>query len=305
MPDPVEGTTPEETTPANAAEVVQQDIAPATHRITVDGKDSEVSLEELKAMAQKGASADQRYRDAAALNKEAETAKVAAERHTGMLATIKQANTAGPAQADALRALARDYPEFGVSAEDAEIVITHIAEKEAEVAKPEERAAAQPPTFEELPERVQKTVTDQEASNRQTNLNAVRENLAAALDNDEVLATILIGKRKGSRSQRLTDHALSVLSRKVTEAGRYTPDAVRAAVEETRQFATDIGLLDVDTPPPGSPLGVPRARTTPFGKHRKPGEAPPRIAAKDALDSNAYADNVLERLEFAQMQNSE
>ena len=311
MPDPVEATTVvvPEAVGGNAAEVIQEAEAgdPSTHTIKVDGEEKEVTLEELKTMAQRGASADERFKSAEALRKLTEADTADATKHKQMMETVQKANHPGPDQAAALRTLARDHPEFGISAEDAELVIRRIAEQEAEAVKKKGNAAAEvgPPTFEEMPQRVQDAVVEKEADKRAANLTVVRENLQAALDSDDVLATIMVGKRKESRTKRLLDHAMTILSQKVTETGRYTLDSVRAAVEDTRSFAEDIGLLDRDTSVPGSPLGLSRAPTATFGKNLKPGEAPPQISPKDALNTNDYADNVLRRLEFEAMQGGE
>ncbi len=285
----------------NAAEVIQNnDSAEDKHKITVDGVESEVSLEELKTLAQRGRSADDRFRSADALRKAAEQDTKDAKYHRSMLETVKRAKTTGPDQAQGLRDMAQNYPEFGISTEDAEIVIQNIANKEANVAaEPKEgttETPAAPPTFEELPERVQKSVTAQEEAVRQSNLTQVRTSMRAALDKDEVLGTILHGKRKDTRTTRLLDFAMTILSQKVALAGRYTPDTVRAAVEETRAFAKDVGLLDVATPLPGSPLGVGRGPTTPFGSLAVSGSPPPQISPEDALQTEKYANNVLERL---------
>ncbi len=306
MPDPVKE--PVVIEGDNVAEVIQNIKEPdAKHTITVDGVDSEVSLEELKALAQKGKSSDDRFRSADALRKAAEQDTKDAQYHRAMLETVKRAKTPGPEQAQGLRDMAANYPEFGISKEDAETVIANIAAKEATVAEDSKtnETAAVPPTFDELPERVQKSVETQENAVRQTNLTTVRNSMRDTLDNDEVLRTILVGKRKDTRTARLLDHAMTILSQKVTQAGRYTPDAVRAAVEETRAFVKDIGLLDVDSPAPGSPLGLGRGPTTPFGSLAKSGSPPPRISPKDALDSEKYAHSVLERLEYQALQDSE
>lgn len=290
---------------ANAAEVIQNEGTPDTHTIKVDGEDREVSLDELKAMAQKGASAEERFRSADALRKAAEADTKAAAYHRAMLETVKVAQTAGPDQAQGLRDLAKNYPEFGISSEDAERVIAAMEAKEIEVANANKKeGTVEPPTFDEMPDRVQKSVQAQEEAVRATNLTQVRTSMQATLDKDEVLGTILVGKRKDTKSERLLDHAMTILSQKVTQAGRYTPETVRAAVEETRNFAKDIGLLDVDTPVPGSPLGLGRGPTTPFGSLAKSGSPPPQIDPKKALNTTDYADNVLERLQYQALQDN-
>lgn len=309
MPDTVVKTNDPENEGANAAEAVEQakKVAsePETHTIKVDGVEKEVTLEELKVMAQKGSAADERFRSADALRKQTESDTNAAAYHNQMMATVRSANKPGPQQANALRTLAKDYPDFGITAEDAEIVIERIATQEADAVAEKNKqtqVTPQPPTFEELPQRVQDSVTAQEASKKQSNLTLVRENLKAALDSDPTLSMILRGDRKESRGKRLLTHAMTILSQKVQETGRYSADAITAAVEDTRAFAEDIGLLDQDTSAPGSPLGLSRAPTAVFGKNRKPGEAPKQISPKDALNANDYADNVLARLEFEAMQ---
>ncbi len=311
MPDPesttteIVGSKPEGD---NAAEVIQNQEKPdPKHKITVDGVESEVSLEELTALAQKGKAADERFRSASAIQKAAEGDVKQAAYHRKMLETVTRAKTPGPDQAQGLRDMAKNYPEFGISAEDAEIVIANIAEKESvEVAqKKDDPVEAAPTTFEELPDRVQQSVQAQEEGVRQANLKTVRDSMRATLDNDDVLGTILVGKRKDTRTSRLLTFAMTVLTEKVTQAGRYTPDAVRAAVEETRQFAKDVGLLDVDTQVPGSPLGLGRSPTTPFGTLTKSGSPPPRIDPKDALNTESYSNNVLERLQYQAMQDND
>ncbi len=311
MPDPI---TPESAKGSNAAEVILNSEEVEKHTITVDGKDQELTIEELKAAAQKGASADERFRSADALRKAAEADSKTATYHRAMQETIKRAKTPGPDQAQGLRDMANNYPEFGISKEDAEIVIQNIANKEAEVvAEPEKKedalaaaTPATPPVFEELPERVQKSVEAQEEAVRQSNLSQARASMKAALDSDEVVGRILHGPRKATRSKRLLDYAMTILSQKVAQAGRYTPDTVRAAVEETRAFTKDVGLLDVDPQVPGSPLGLGRSPTTPFGSLAKSGSPPPQIDAKDALDTERYASNVLDRLlHQAQVDNDE
>lgn len=309
MPDPAEVTTTEAPKGDNAAEVIAGE-AKTKYKITVDEVVSEVSLEELTTLAQKGKAADDRFRSADAIRKAAEQDTKDAKYHHAMLETVKRAKTPGSDQAQGLRDMAANYPEFGISKEDAEIVIQNIANKEAaEVPEPKETGSpetpAAPPTFEELPERVQKSVTAQEEAVRQANLTQVRTSMRATLDNDEVLGTILHGKRKDTRTARLLDIAMTILSQKVAETGRYTSDAVRAAVEETRAFAKDVGLLDVDTPVPSSPLGLGRSPTTPFGSLAKSGSPPPQIDPKDALNTESYANNVLERLQYQALQDND
>ncbi len=294
----------------NAAEVIQNADSPSdNHKIVVDGVESEVSLEELKTLAQRGKAADERFRSADALRKAAEQDTKDAKYHRAMLETVKRAKTPGAEQAQGLRDMAQNYPEFGISKEDAEIVIQNIANKEAAVATDEKEevteSPAAPPTFEELPERVQKSVTAQEDAVRQANLSQVRTSMRTTLDKDEVLGTILHGKRKDTRTARLLDFAMTILSQKVAQTGRYTSDAVRAAVEETRAFAKDVGLLDVDIPVPGSPLGLGRSPTTPFGSLAKSGSPPPQIDPKDALNTESYANNVLERLQYQALQDND
>lgn len=293
---------------ANAAEVIQKEEVsadqPETHMIKVDGVEKQVSLDELKTMAQKGQAADERFRSADAIRKQSESDTAAAAYHNQMMTTVRAANAPGPQQATALRTLAKEYPDFGITSEDAELVIERIAKQEAEaVAQAKDTTPApQPPTFEELPKRVQDSVQAQEASKKAANLTLVRENLKAALDSDPTLGMILHGKRAESCRKRLLSHAMTILSQKVQETGRYSADAVRAAVEDTRSFAEDVGLLDQDTSAPGSPLGLSRAPTATFGKDTRPGEAPSQINPKDALNTNDYADNVLARLQFEAMQ---
>ncbi len=269
------------------------------HKVIVSGEEREVTLAELKERYQKETAADEKFQKASGAVKEA-------ERLREMSVVLKKAQAGDVA---AIRRLP-EFEELGLTGEQAEEVITMLDQQQREARRQEAGGNDKTPLseFEDMPERVRKSIERQEAQDQQVTIDKVRDNLTNALDNDADLSMILRGKGSEGRKKRLGDYALGVLRAEVRKTGRYTPEAFKRAIAETHAYAKDLGLLDFpeDDSVPGSALGLSRAPASMSSRGlRKAGERPERIPVDEALNTETYAKNVVDRLHYDRMGRNE
>lgn len=297
MPDPNED-------PKNATELVDAATAeaakqpPKTVPVVVDGQEQEVSLEKLKEHYQKEASADAKFRKAAAMREEANQGIAGAQRQKEALELLRKAQGG---DVEAVKALPQYEDVFGFTEEHAKMTLKLMDEKtrRGESGESESAGPAEPPAFEDLPDRVQNAIVKIEQQEADAKNSQAKNFVLDQLDKEKDLGYILIGEGGKKRRNLLGDYALGVLRAETQQRGGYSAEVLKVAMMRTKQYAEDLGLLGSEEAEtvPGTIPGLPRAPASlSHSDLRRASEPPKQIVADKALDAEDYAQNVEKRL---------
>jgi hypothetical protein len=279
--------------PLNIAQYQPPPLDDQEIELNINGEIRKVKGADLKAAAQKQYAGEDKLRAASEKERANQDTARAASRHTQMTSDLKLAQGG---DVEAIRRLP-GYPELGITADHAERVITLMEDeqKKAEGGADQEQEEID---MERLPPKVRKAVEKMEREEAQQQDKALLDLVKKRLESDDEIGYVI--KSSDKRSQRLSEYGLSALKVLAARTGRVTPEVLKEAVESTRQYAKDLGVLEPqETPVPGLPFpGLGRSPTSSSAVLRRPSEAPKRLTADKAGNTEDYADNVLQRMLF-------
>lgn len=266
----------------------------ATKTYLVDGKQVVLTQEEADTYIQKGLGADKRFRDSAGDRQEA-------ARLRQMTSDIRAANGG---DISAIKRLST-YPELGVSEDQVSNLVKRY--EDAANADAAKRKVTQPVKLDmnHLPREAQEAIAEVAETRRQKDLADIKTQLKNTLDTDSVLGHISKGEAK--RSERLGELALERVRAIVQRTQTYGPETLKAAVQETRQIAQDLGILGTGddggdsaapdriklTGLPASPLGI--VSSNPQG----PKGRPKRPEGDKVLESGTYSKYLFDSIAHA------
>lgn len=298
MPDddtkPVEGTP--EAQPPNEEDMGQ------VFMVGENPKTLKEILDENAQAAEKGRGADARFREASEMRTNASRLEL-------LEGVVRDVASSQKQDYAAMRRLAQN-PELGMNPQNVEGMIQAMENPEQAIADatedPAQAAAAvasapRPITLDDLDPALRQELEASKALRHQAIRGQTTGALNQTLDSDPILSQILSSKHlPAGAQQRLRDHADGELRRRVREQNR-PPDAAMfsAVVQDTRQFATDVGMLVGGDPGTGTPAlpATPGLGPAPAGGpssvfHRAK-EPPKRVSGREPGARSNLAERIL------------
>lgn len=215
---------------------------PVTHKIMVNGSERLLTTEELVTFAQKGASADERFQDAAKLKQEAQRDRDDAARAMKIVSALENFEKTGNPQDFRTAA-----SELGVDQAQIEATLKELQAAGGNNQPPQNQPPPkpQPVGFAGLDDELKSTFKEVVGK-------IWDEDIKKGLASDKVLMYTV--RKGGDQEAKLIDLTKKIIRRRVLEDPQSASNRARSiseAIQEARSLVTDIGTLTQPEPPPG------------------------------------------------------
>ena len=214
----------------------QEQQKEATHQIKVNGETREVTLKEALELAQKSASADERFQEASKMKQEASEGIRYKE-----LVTKLRDDSYKPSEAEVreLASLVGADPDDFLQGDDDVDDSTNNTSAEG----------IQPGQFSEMFQKeLGMPLSDAKAilamsheSHIDTARNKIRGESNNAVDKDEILGKMMIGEHGKDRAEVIKEMVAEDVFKRITNGEPYGPELVAASVQKTRAYLSKFG----------------------------------------------------------------
>jgi len=245
--EPEQGAAPE--TPAPAKEEPDEEDAPQTFTVTVNGEKRTITLEEALKAYEKVTGADEKFRAAADLAKQAqkgirisELLEKGRREPLSQSELIEYANLLGIPQEDVLAAMTGEEEE-------------DEGEETGSAASPSLPKTPSPVKFEDLDPQLQRDLEKLREQEIERGREAIRKEVTEAVDKDKVLGKMIAASP--DRAEAIRNLVLMEVEREAIVYGQeYGPDMVNRAIQIARSIVTSLGTPERPQEPALRGLGV-------------------------------------------------